>query len=82
MSASTRRRALRAWALLSVALIATGAEAATYTWTAGGGVNVNWSNPLNWGGSGPTNGEVGVELVSTARRPLLQQQRPRRTPAD
>lgn len=50
-------------ALLS---LASPALAATYTWTGGGGANVNWSSPSNWGGSAPANGEGGVALVFPA----------------
>jgi autotransporter-associated beta strand protein len=41
----------------------------TYTWTAGGGADTNWSNPSNWGGGGyPQAGDVAVFTGSTDRR--------------
>jgi len=41
--------------LVSAALVA---NAATYTWTGGGGDDL-WTNPSNWGGTAPVSGDTG-----------------------
>lgn len=48
-----------ALALLTIPPPAIGA---VYTWT-GGGASTHWSDAANWGGSGPVNGETGIELI-------------------
>ncbi len=54
-------------ALIAVALVLmrTAAIADTYTWTGGGGADVNWSNAANWGGTPPGNDPI-IELVFPA----------------
>ncbi|MFN8642132.1 MAG: autotransporter-associated beta strand repeat-containing protein [Candidatus Binatia bacterium] len=53
-------------ALALVALLALAPDAParglSYTWT-GGGDDANWSNPANWGGTAPANGESSVSLT-------------------
>lgn len=59
---------MRIWVTFALLVVASRspASAATYTWTGGGGANVNWSNPSNWGGSAPGNDETAVELIFPA----------------
>ncbi len=51
---------------VAVLALASAAPAATYTWTGGGGANTSWSNPSNWGGTAPANGETNAELIFPA----------------
>lgn len=55
---------MRIWVAFALLLVAlrSPASAATYTWTGGGGANINWSSESNWGGVAPSNDETSVEL--------------------
>src|SRR5262249_52954573 len=56
-----RMRGVRRMAAL-LAVSATIADAASHTWTGGGG-NASWSTTSNWNAAAPTVGEANVDLT-------------------
>jgi fibronectin-binding autotransporter adhesin len=58
MSRLTCTSSIMAWMCL---LLSMSAQANTWVWTGGGGVNANWNNSANWGSAGiPGNGDTVV----------------------